>query len=230
MDGELLIELEDITFSYPSRGKVLDGLNFQLRRGERVGIIGPNGSGKTTMLLVAVGLLKPDSGTVRIFGEVRSTERDFRQVRRRIGFLFQNSDDQLFCPTVEEDIAFGPLNQGKSREEVRRIVREVISLLGIEHLEGRFSHTLSEGEKRLVALATALAMKPDMLLLDEPTTALDEGTTRRISDFLTSSDLTYCVVSHDMRFLEEVTDKIYLIKDGKLHSSFFPLSVASALD
>lgn len=218
MDGELLIELENITFSYPSGGKVLDGLNFQLRRGERVGIIGPNGSGKTTLLLVTVGLLKPDSGTVRIFGKVRSTERDFREVRRRIGFLFQNSDDQLFCPTVEEDIAFGPLNQGKSKDEVRRIVREVISLLGIEHLKGRFSHTLSEGEKRLAALATALAMKPEVLLLDEPTTALDEDTTHRISDFLSSNDLTYCVVSHDMRFLEKVTDRIYLIKDGKLQT------------
>jgi cobalt/nickel transport system ATP-binding protein len=216
MDIGPLIELRDIVFGYPSRKRVLDGLSFQLRRGEKVGIIGPNGSGKTTMLLIAVGLLKPDSGEVRIFGKVRSSERDFREVRRRIGFLFQNSDDQLFCPTVEEDIAFGPLNQGKSRDEVGRIVREVISLLGIEHLEGRFSHTLSEGEKRLVALATALAMRPEVLLLDEPTTALNEDTTRRIADFLRSSDLTYCVVSHDMRFLSDVTDKLYLIKEGKL--------------
>lgn len=197
-----IIELTGISIAFPGRGEVLSNLDFALYPGEKVGIKGTNGSGKTTLLQVMMGLIKPDAGVIKIFGRERKEEKDFREVRRNIGLLFQDSDDQLFSPTVEEDIAFGPLNLKKSREEVRKIVEETCSLLCIENLRDRFSHTLSHGEKRLVALATILAMEPRVLLLDEPTTALDEQTTVRIVDLLVSQkQLTYCVVSHDMDFL-----------------------------
>lgn len=215
-----VIELHNITLSYPGRGKVLDELNFKLNKGERVGIKGANGSGKTTLLHLIMGLIKPDSGKVRIFGKVREKEEDFKEVRRRIGLLFQDSDDQLFSPTVEEDIAFGPLNLRKSREEVEKIVNDTLRLLGIEGLKKRFSHTLSYGEKKLVAIGTVIAMNPEILLLDEPTTALDEETTRRIEDFLSSrNDLTWCVVSHDFSFIYDIAERIYILKNGKLEET-----------
>lgn len=215
-----VLELEGITFSYPSRGKVLDGLSLRVMPGEKVGITGPNGSGKTTLLLITVGLLKPDSGTVKLFGREMRGERDFREARLRIGFLFQDSDDQLFCPTVEEDIAFGPLNQGRSEEEVREIVREVVSILGLEGFERRFSHKLSYGEKRLVALGTALAMRPELFLLDEPTTGLDPDTCERITKILDSIDKACCIVSHDIGFLKRVAHRIYRLEGGRLRPMF----------
>ncbi|NOZ63647.1 MAG: ABC transporter ATP-binding protein [Caldiserica bacterium] len=212
-----VIELAGISIAFPGRGKVLSDLDFSLYAGEKVGIKGTNGSGKTTLLHVMMGLIKPDAGVIKIFGRERKEEKDFREVRRHIGLLFQDSDDQLFSPTVEEDIAFGPLNLRKSREEVRRIVEEMCTLLGIENLRDRFSHTLSHGEKRLVALATILAMEPRVLLLDEPTTALDEKTTRRIEELLVSQkQLTYCIVSHDMNFLGKVSEKLYILEKGRL--------------
>ncbi len=212
-----LIELVGISIAFPGRGEVLSNLDFNLYPGEKVGIKGTNGSGKTTLLHVMMGLIKPDAGVIKIFGRERREEKDFREVRRSIGLLFQDSDDQLFSPTVEEDIAFGPLNLRKSREEVQRIVEEMCSLLCIENLRDRFSHTLSHGEKRLVALATILAMEPRVLLLDEPTTALDQETTGRIVALLASQkQLTYCIVSHDMDFLGKVSEKLYILENGRL--------------
>jgi len=212
-----IIELKDISISYPWRGQVLNSLNFKLFSGERVGIIGANGSGKTTLLHIIMGLIKPDSGIIKIFGKERTGKKDFIEIRRRTGLLFQDSDDQLFSPTVEEDIAFGPLNLRKTIQEVHSIVEEILSYLDIKNLRKRFSHTLSFGEKRLVAIATTLAIFPEVLLLDEPTTALDESTTKRIKDFLLSQkSITYCIVSHDLSFLKQVSDRMYILKDGKL--------------
>ncbi len=215
---ESLIELKDISVSFPGRGRVLDRLNFRLFPGERVGIVGANGSGKSTLLHIIMGLLKPDSGIIRIFGRERREEKDFEDIRGKIGLLFQDSDNQLFSPTVEEDIAFGPLNQRKSRGEVVRIVEDMLNIFGLSELRHRFSHTLSFGEKKLVALATVLAMEPEILLLDEPTTALDKETSLRVIEFLNNSpSFTLCVVSHDYEFLRKVTRKIYSLEKGKLY-------------
>ncbi|MCK4326129.1 ABC transporter ATP-binding protein [bacterium] len=214
---EPVIELKNITISYPGRGKVLDNLNFRLDRGQKVGVKGANGSGKTTLLKIIMGLIKPDSGKVEVFGKGREKDKDFEEVRRKIGFLFQDPDDQLFSPTVEEDIAFGPLNLRRPREEVNRIVEETLDVLGIGSLRKRFSHTLSYGEKRLIAIATVLAMGPEILLFDEPTTALDEDTTERIVSFLRSQEhITYLIVSHDLSFLSSVAEKVNILKEGKL--------------
>ena len=182
-------------------------------------LLGPNGAGKTTLLHLAVGLIKPQSGEVRVFGEPRKRERDFFEVRGRIGLLYQDSDDQLFCPTVEEDVAFGPLNQGKTRHEAGEIVRGVMERLGLIDLRRRLTHTLSGGEKRLAALASVLAMNPECLLLDEPAAGLDEETADRIVEYLANSDLTYVAISHDADFLKRTTNKAVRLKDGKIETA-----------
>lgn len=214
---EPLIELKDIKVSYPERGTVLNKIDFSIYKGERVGIKGANGSGKTTFLYVIVGLIKPETGKIRIFGKEMKEEKDFVEARKKIGFVFQDPDDQLFSPTVEEDIAFGPLNLRIERKKVEELVEKTVKLLGIENLRKRYSHTLSYGEKRIVSIATVLSMEPEILLMDEPTTALDEETTEKIEKFLLSSkDLTYCIVSHDFSFIKRVCNKIYTLKEGKL--------------
>lgn len=193
---------------------ILKGLDFMLPDRERIGLVGPNGCGKTTLFYLIMGLVKPASGTLEIFGRQISGEKDFRRIREKIGFLFQNSDDQLFSPTVMEDVAFGPLNLGKSREEVRTIVNETLTRLGMSGFENRVSHKLSHGEKKLVALATVLAMQPEVLILDEPTAGLDEAMTERLVDILNSLNLPALVTSHDMDFLTGVTDKIHGMSEG----------------
>lgn len=210
-----MIRLSNIRFRYNSRD-VLKDLDFSLEPGDRIGVVGPNGSGKTTLCHIIMGLLVPDSGAVEIFGKPRRQESDFVEIRQRIGFLFQDSDDQLFCPTVLQDVAFGPLNLGKSPEEARKIVFATLETLNLGGFAERNTHELSDGEKRLVSLATVLAMEPEILLLDEPTTGLDEETTNRLARILTESDLTYVLISHDREFLSRTTNKILKINDGAI--------------
>jgi cobalt/nickel transport system ATP-binding protein len=215
-DDYTSIALERIRFGYDSSRIVLRDVDFSLKQGDRVALHGPNGSGKTTLFHVIMGLVKPSAGTVRIFGEERTTDRDFQEVRRKIGLLFQDSDDQLFSPTVAEDIAFGPFNLGKERDEVRRIVAETLSLIGLEGFEERITYKLSGGEKRLVALGTVLSMDPVVLLLDEPVIGLDEEHRDRFMRVLNESRQSYIVISHDRSFLESVTSKAYRMQDGRI--------------
>ena len=212
-----MIHLRDVTFSYTPGHPVLKELNFALAAGEKVGLIGSNGSGKTTLLHLIVGLLRPSEGAVEIFGRARREEADFWEVRERIGLLFQDADDQLFCPTVSEDVAFGPLNLGKSHEETAEVVQTTLETLGLQGFEDRVTYHLSGGEKRLVSLATVLAMSPDILLLDEPTSGLHEDTTERIVSILTDHIPSYIIISHDRRFLERATHRIYRLSDGRIH-------------
>jgi len=211
-----MINLKDISFHYPDGRTIFQGLNFSLKEGERVGLAGPNGAGKTTLFHLIMGLLKPESGVIEIFDKIRKKEKDFDEVRKRIGLLFQDSDDQLFCPTVEEDIAFGPLNLGKSHEETRIIVKETCEKLGLRGYEKKITHRLSGGEKRLVALATVVAMQPECYLLDEPTTGLDEATSERFLRYLKEYSDTYMIITHNRHLLEQSVDKVYLLADGSL--------------
>lgn len=211
-----MINIKNLSFSYPNGKNVFNGLNFSLKKGDKIGLTGPNGAGKTTLFYLIMGLLKPNSGEIEIFGRCRKEEKDFSEVRQRIGLLFQDSDDQLFCPTVEEDIAFGPLNLGKSQEETRSIVRETCERLGLKGFEKRVTHRLSGGEKRLVALATVIAMNPECFLLDEPSAGLDEISTERILKYLNEYSDTYIIISQDHGFLKDATDKIYRLKDSKI--------------
>lgn len=165
---------------------------------------------------MVVGLLKPDRGTVRAFGQERRAEADFHEVRRRAGFVFQDPDDQLFCPTVAEDVAFGPLNLGKSREEATAIVDDVLRQLDLAFLRDRVTYKLSGGEKRLVSLATVLAMKPDVLLLDEPTNALDEKNEARLVEILLGLSQAMIIVSHDADFRARLATRALRLEGGGL--------------
>lgn len=213
---DIIIELTGISFSYAGRGPVLKGLDFKMRRGERIGWVAPNGSGKTTLFHIIMGLLPPDEGRIEIFGQPVKEEKDFIPVRQRIGLLFQDADDQLFSPTVLEDVAFGPLNMGKSEDEAIAVSRRVLDDLGLKGFEDRVTFKLSGGEKRLVALATVLAMEPEVLLLDEPTSGLDEKTKARLKEVLDGLNLSYILISHEFDFMADMVTAYQTFRDGKI--------------
>lgn len=208
--------LDGVSFAYDHAHPVLAGACFRLAPGEKVALTGPNGAGKTTLFHLMVGLLKPSSGTIEAFGAPRRTEREFKEVRARAGILFQDSDDQLFCPTVAEDVAFGPMNLGQSPADARMIVGQTLEMLGLNGFETRITHTLSGGQKRLVALATVLAMRPDVLLLDEPTNALDEATEARLTEILLGLPQAMVIISHDRAFLDRIATRRVRLDHGRL--------------
>ncbi|MFV0423709.1 energy-coupling factor ABC transporter ATP-binding protein [Oleidesulfovibrio sp.] len=215
--GETLLELQGIRYRYPLCGKdVLDGVDFCLKRHARLGLYGPNGSGKTTFLHVVMGLLAPQAGQVLFKGQPVRTEKEFRAVRSRIGLLLQNADDQLFSPTVLEDVAFGPLNLGMPPDKARQRAVETLEALGLAGFESRLTHRLSGGEKKLVSLAAVLAMKPEALLLDEPTNGLDPATRLHIINILNELDVALIVISHDWDFLHHTTSEFLTLREGKL--------------
>ncbi len=216
--GPPLLTLEGITFRYPER-PVLTGVDFHIRAGERVAVVGPNGSGKSTLLRLMVGLHRPQAGRITAFGRPRGNEQDFRDMRRRVGLLFQDSDDQLFCPTVEEDVAFGPLNLGLTPEAAVARAHATLASLGLGGLAGRVTHRLSGGEKRLVALAAVLAMEPEVLLLDEPTNGLDTATEERLTAHLEALPQAMVFVSHDNRLLARMVTRAVLLHEGRLHAA-----------
>ncbi|MDP8234728.1 MAG: ABC transporter ATP-binding protein [Candidatus Saelkia tenebricola] len=210
-----VIKLENIDFSYPEGIDVFKDLNFSISKGEKIGIMGANGSGKTTLFYLIMGLLKPNQGKIIAWDEERTREEHFKELRRRVGFLFQDSDDQLFAPTVEEDISFGPFNLGKNLKEVRNIVDDLCERLNIADLKKRITFKLSWGQKRLVALAGILAMEPEVLILDEPTASIDQEVRERITSYLKATDQTLLITSHDEGFLKDISSKIYQLKDSK---------------
>lgn len=214
--NDLIIHLTDICFSYPGSPPALDNLDLKLYKGDRIGLMGPNGSGKTSLFHIIMGLLKPSAGTIEIFNHPTVKEKDFRKVREKIGLLFQDADDQLFSPTVVEDVAFGPLNLGKSQDEAMDIARNTLNFLGLAGFEDRITYKLSGGEKKLVSLATVLAMEPEVLLLDEPTGGLDDRTKATLKDVLSNLDLSYILISHEIDFLADITNAIYTMEDGKI--------------
>ena len=212
----VIFNLSKIRYGYPGGPLVLNDLDFHLHAGDRVGLVAPNGSGKTTLFHIIMGLLKPNSGTVEAFGEVREAEADFIEVRRRIGLLFQDADDQLFSPTVLEDVAFGPLNLGKSRDEAVTVARKTLDFLGLNGFEDRVTYKLSGGEKRLVSLATVLAMEPEVLLLDEPSSGLDSSTKDTLIHILNGLDLSFVLISHEFDFLSKTAEHIYTMDGGRI--------------
>ncbi len=214
--SDSLVCLENVGFWYEASRPVLEGCDFRLGAGERIGLVGANGSGKTTLLATIVGLIRPSEGRVEVLGKVRRTEAEFHEIRGRVGLLFQDADDQLFCPTVAEDVAFGPMNLGKSRAEVRRIVADTLASLGLEGYEERITYKLSGGEKRLVSLATVLAMDPEVLLLDEPTAGLDEEAGERVTEILLGLPQAMLIVSHDRPFLARLATKTLRLAGGAL--------------
>lgn len=210
-----LFDLADVTVERAGR-RVLDRVGLRLEAGERLALIGANGAGKTTLLRTLVGLEWPTAGRIVAFGAERKVEKDFREVRALAGYLFQDPDDQLFSPTVIEDVAFGPLNLGLAPREATARAEATLERLALSHLARRITHRLSGGEKRLVSLAGVLAMEPRALLLDEPTNALDETHLARLSEILASLDVAMVIVSHDRHFLEHHATRAVALKDGRL--------------
>ncbi len=211
-----LLELRNIRFSHTKKSPpILEQLNFSITD-EHIGIIGPNGCGKTTLFQIIMGLLDADSGEVLLEGNVMQGEQDFRKLRQKLGFLFQDSDDQLFSPTVLEDVAFGPLNMGKTPEEAQKISIQTLEHLGLRGFEERITHKLSGGEKKLVALATILSMQPRLLLLDEPSNNLDPATRERLITILRDLNQAHIIISHDLDFLASTCSRLYTITDKQL--------------
>lgn len=211
-----LIRLDKVTFAYPGRPPVFAGLDFALNSGERIGVLGPNGAGKSTLFLIVMGLAKPQAGAVSLLGRPMAVEKDFQAVRTQLGYCFQDPDDQLFCPTVLEDVAFGPLNQGQEAKAAQASARQTLLELGLGHMEERVTYQLSGGEKRLVSLATVFAMHPQALLLDEPTAGLDPATQERLERVLLGSDLPWAIISHDHAFLRRTCTRLLWLEAGRL--------------
>ncbi len=211
----ILLKLKGICFNYPNSSKsVFENMSFEFNKKERIGFIGPNGCGKTTFLKICIGLIRPDKGEIFFKGRPVVSEKDLFLMRKKIGFVFQNPDDQLFSPTVLEDVAFGPLNLGMDVDQAKIIARQSLDLVEMNGFEDRITHKLSGGEKRLLSLATVLAMQPEAMLLDEPTTGLDPHTRNHIIRVLNQLDLGLIIVSHDWDFIEQTTSEFYTIEHG----------------
>jgi cobalt/nickel transport system ATP-binding protein len=212
-----LFELRKVTYAYPGRQPVLRDLDFSFAGTEQIGLIGPNGSGKTTLARVVLGLARPGAGQVLHHGAPLVRDRDFTAIRREVGLLFQSADDQLFYPSVLEDVAFGPLNLGLAPGEAVARARQTLERLGLAGFERRITYKLSGGEKKLVSLAAVLAMRPRALFLDEPTNALDTATRARLVTILNELDIPRIIISHDFDFLAQTTRTIYALADGRVH-------------
>lgn len=207
--------VEDLAFSYPDGQVALDGASLSVAIGEKVALLGPNGAGKTTLALHLNGIRKPDRGLVTV-GGIPVEEPNFAEVRRKVGMVFQSPDDQLFMPTVAEDVGFGPANLGAQPADLPAIVASALSRVGAQGLEKRTPHHLSGGERRRVALATVLAMNPDLLVLDEPTSGLDPAGRRELINVLKTLPMAQLVITHDLPFALEFCDRVLIMDQGRI--------------
>jgi len=210
-----IVEVDALCFRYPDGTPALNGLSFRIEHGESVAIVGANGAGKSTLLLHLNGYLTPEQGTVRI-GDYPLTPETVQDIRRTVGMVFQDPDDQLFMPTVYDDVAFGPLNLGFPPDEVDRKVTEALTLMDVLHLKERPPYHLSGGEKRAVAIATVLSMSPDILVMDEPTTGLDPHGRRLLIKKLNSFKHTKIIATHDLDLVVDLCERTIVIHDGQV--------------
>ena len=209
-----MIEFQDVSFSYERGKPVIEHLSFRIEAGQSVGLIGANGAGKSTVMKLLLGLVSGD-GKVLVDGTpVEKTT--LAEIRRRLGFVLQNSDHQMFMPTVYEDMMFAPLNYGVSREEAERRVDAVLAQLGLEDLKHRHNHRISGGEKRMAAVATVLAMDPEVLLMDEPTSALDPYNRRIIINTIRKLPCTKVITSHDLDMIYDTCGRVILLSGGRV--------------
>ncbi len=204
----------DLNFSYPDEPEILKNINFSLKQGETLGIIGPNGAGKSTLLLHLNGVLKQD-GSVQIFGEPIK-KQNIRNIRKKVGMVFQDPNDQLFMPTVFDDVAFGPLNLGIDRDQITIKVKDILKQLGLSELEEKNPFHLSLGERKKVSLATVLVLKPQILVLDEPTANLDPGSKKSFINTLKNIPFTKIIASHDMDSIYDLCSQVLLMNEGKI--------------
>ena len=209
-----MLEFRNVSFSYEPGTPVLDNLSFHIRKGETVGLIGANGAGKSTIMKLMLGLL-PAQGEILVDG-MPVTKQNLPPIRQKIGFVLQDSDNQMFMPTVYEDMIFGPRNYGLSREEADARVDRVLRELGLENLKHRHNHKISGGEKRMAAIATILAMEPEMIVMDEPSTALDPVNRRRVISTINSRKETKLIASHDLDMILDTCQRVILLNHGRI--------------
>jgi len=224
-----VVDARGLRFRYPDGHEALRGFDLQVGAGERVALLGPNGAGKTTFALHLNGIHVPDEGVVRI-GDLVVEEASFAEVRRRVGLVFQDANDQLFMPKVAEDVAFGPANLGVRGDGLRARVAEALDAVGAADLADRTPHHLSGGERRRVALATVLAMRPDLLVLDEPTSGLDPAGHRELVDVLRSLPMTQLVITHDLPFALELCERAVVVDGGRVVADRATTDVLSDAD
>jgi cobalt/nickel transport system ATP-binding protein len=207
--------VRDLAFAYPDGHVALRGVDLTIASGERVALLGPNGAGKTTLVLHLNGVLEAQRGTVTVAG-LTVAKPALREVRRRVGIVFQDPDDQLFMPTVHDDVAFGPANLGLRGAELEARVEHALALVGMEAFADRPPHHLSFGQRRRVAVATVLAMEPEILVLDEPSSNLDPASRRELADILGRLDVTLLMVTHDLPYALELCPRALVINDGRI--------------
>ncbi len=207
-----LLRITDLHFAYPGRPATLKGLQLQVQAGDRLGLIGPNGAGKTTLFFLACGLLSPTAGAIWLCEQ----PVQLGQFRPEIGLVFQNPEDQLFCPSVRDDVAFGPENLGLSPPAIAQRVAAALAVTGVTDLAERVPHQLSSGEQCMVAIATILAMEPQLILFDEPSASLDLRARRRLIQFLQAAPQAYILSSHDLDLIRETCDRVLLLDQGQI--------------
>lgn len=214
--SEASLEVRGLAYAYPDGTQALFGVDLTVARGERVAVLGPNGAGKTTLVLHLNGILHGGLGTVRVGGlEIRPADKKtVREIRRRVGIVFQDPDDQLFMPTVREDVAFGPANLGMRGPDLDRRVDEALRAVGMQDVADRAPQHLSFGQRRRVAIATVLAMRPEILVLDEPTSNLDPASRRELTQVLRALDITVLMVTHDIPYAAELCPRTVILSGG----------------
>jgi cobalt/nickel transport system ATP-binding protein len=210
------LQITELAFAYPDGNQALYGVNLTIQKGERVALLGPNGAGKTTLVMHMNGIHPTMQGEVRISGELvdSKNKESLKAIRSKVGIVFQDPDDQLFMPTVGQDVAFGPYNMGARDGELEKIVNEALSLVGMLEYKDRPPHHLSFGQRRRVAVATVLAMKPEILVLDEPSSNLDPASRRELADILRSLEITMIMVTHDLPYAYELCERALILSGG----------------
>ena len=210
-----VLDVRGLAYAYPDGHQALFGLDLHMHRGERVAMLGPNGAGKTTLVLHLNGILSPGAGTVAVSG-LPVTKKNLQEVRRRVGVVFQDPDDQLFMGSVRDDVAFGPANLGLKGEALVRRVHDALDKVGMVDFIDRPPHHLSFGQRRRVAVATVLAMEPEILVLDEPSSNLDPASRRELADILRTLDVTVLMVTHDLPYALELCPRSVVLSDGSM--------------
>ena len=208
-----VLDVRGLGYAYPDGHQALYGVDLHVHRGERVALLGPNGAGKTTLVLHLNGILTAGAGSVAVSG-LPVTKANLPEIRRRVGIVFQDPDDQLFMPTVRDDVAFGPVNLGLRGAELDRRVADALAVVGMTAYADRPPHHLSFGQRRRVAVATVLAMQPEILVLDEPSSNLDPASRRELADIVTSLDVTVLMVTHDLPYALQLCERSVILSDG----------------
>lgn len=224
-----IVEVQDLNHTYGDGTHAVKGITFRIHHGESVAVVGANGAGKSTLLLHLNGYLTPQKGTVRI-GDFPLTKDTVQDIRKTVGMIFQNSDDQLFMPTVYDDVAFGPLNLGLPPDEVEKRVMDALIRTDVAHLRERPPYKLSGGEKRAVAIATVLAMSPDILVMDEPTSNLDPKARRTLIELLIGFQHTKIIATHDLDMVLDLCERTIVIKDGQVMADGPTLEIFNNID